>query len=76
MNKAEIIKTQNTLLIVSFFTIVGLSLAILVSFSLLSGYRYTKFCRSFSSQKDAQSALHDFPLLDGNKDGIACNQLK
>lgn len=55
-----------------------LSVAVVVlSFTVwkLNSRRFTMTCADFSSQRAADKMLWLFPTLDGNNDGIACNNL-
>lgn len=47
-----------------------------VIYSKLKKYHFTKNCDSFSTQQEAQDALSDYPNLDNNHDGTACNDKK
>lgn len=38
----------------------------------INKFSFKKTCASFSSQKNAQENLKDWPNLNGDKDGIAC----
>lgn len=76
MESEIIIKIQSRTIIAQALLIAVLVGLILVSFSVWDGYEYTKLCRSFLTQKDAQNALTNYPNLDKNHDGIACNNKK
>lgn len=74
--KKKLIDFYRNHLIWSLFLNFVLVSIVLVGLFELTGYEIIKTCSSVGSYKEAQDALKEFPRLDGNKDGIACNNLK